>query len=284
MARFTNFATLSYSGGMTDSNTVTGEFLESLMMSKTAVIDDYTAKNNVTYVLSIVNSGSAPITELTLSDDLGGYLLHTETLYPLNYAEGSLRFYLNGVLQSTAPTVTAGPPMVITGINIPANGNALLIYEANLTNFAPLGLEASITNTATLNGGGLAAPLTASETINMETRADLSISKALCPAAVTENGQITYTFVIENSGNIAASEEDQAALTDTFNPRLNTISVTFNGTAWTEGIHYTYDDASGVFSTTAGQITVPAATYTQNTDGTWTTTPGTAELVITGTV
>lgn len=284
MARFTNFATLSYSGGTTDSNTVTGELLEALMMSKTAVIDDYTAKDNVTYVLSIVNSGSAPITELTLSDDLGGYLLNTETIYPLNYAEGSLRFYLNGVLQSAAPTVTAGPPMVITGINVPANGNALLIYEANLTNFAPLGLEASITNTATLNGGGLAAPLTASETINMETRADLSISKALCPAAVTENGQITYTFVIENSGNIAASEEDQVALTDTFNPRLNAISVTFNGTAWTEGVHYTYDDASGVFSTTAGQITVPAATYTQNADGTWTTTPGTAELVITGTV
>lgn len=284
MARFTNFATLSYSGGTTDSNTVTGELLEALMMSKTAVIDDYTAKDNVTYVLSIVNSGSASITELTLSDDLGGYLLNTETLYPLNYAEGSLRFYLNGVLQSAAPTVTAGPPMVITGINVPANGNALLIYEANLTNFAPLGLEASITNTATLNGGGLAAPLTASETINMETRADLSISKALCPAAVTENGQITYTFVIENSGNIAASEEDQVALTDTFNPRLNAISVTFNGTAWTEGVHYTYDDASGVFSTTAGQITVPAATYTQNADGTWTTTPGTAELVITGTV
>lgn len=284
MARFTNFATLSYSGGTTDSNTVTGELLEALMMSKTAVIDDYTAKDNVTYVLSIVNSGSASITELTLSDDLGGYLLNTETLYPLNYAEGSLRFYLNGVLQSAAPTVTAGPPMVITGINVPANGNALLIYEANLTNFAPLGLEASITNTATLNGGGLAAPLTASETINMETRADLSISKALCPAAVTENGQITYTFVIENSGNIAASEEDQVALTDTFNPRLNAISVTFNGTAWTEGVHYTYDDASGVFSTTAGQITVPAATYTQNADGTWTTTPGTAALVITGTV
>lgn len=284
MARFTNFATLSYSGGTTDSNTVTGEFLEALTMSKTAVMNDYTAKDDVTYVVSIVNSGTAPITGLTLTDDLGGYLLNTETIYPLNYVDGSLRYYINGVLQSAAPTVTAGPPMTITGLSIPAGGNALLIYEADLTNYAPLGLEASITNTATLTGGGLAAPLTASETINMEPRADLNISKAICPAAVTENGQLTYTFVIENTGSLAATADDQVVLTDTFNPILNDISVTFNGTAWTEGVHYTYNTSTGVFSTVSGQITVPAATYTQNTNGTWTTTPGTSTLVISGTV
>lgn len=284
MARFTNFATLSYSGGTTDSNTVTGEFLEALTMSKTAVMNDYTAKDTVTYVISIVNSGTTAITGLTLADDLGGYLLNTETIYPLNYVDGSLRYYINGVLQSAAPTVTAGPPMTITGFSIPASGNALLIYEASLTNYAPLGLEASITNTATLTGGGLAAPLTASETINMEPRADLNISKAICPAAVTENGQLTYTFVIENTGSLAATADDQVVLTDTFNPILNDISVTFNGTAWTEGVHYTYDTTTGVFATVAGQITVPAASYTQNTNGTWTTTPGTSTLVISGTV
>lgn len=284
MARFTNFATLSYSGGTTDSNTVTGEFLEALTMSKTAVMNDYTAKDTVTYVISIVNSGTTAITGLTLADDLGGYLLNTETIYPLNYVDGSLRYYINGVLQSAAPTVTAGPPMTITGFSIPASGNALLIYEASLTNYAPLGLEASITNTATLTGGGLAAPLTASETINMEPRADLNISKAICPAAVTENGQLTYTFVIENTGSLAATADDQVVLTDTFNPILNDISVTFNGTAWTEGVHYTYDTTTGVFATVAGQITVPAAAYTQNTNGTWTTTPGTSTLVISGTV
>lgn len=284
MARFTNFATLSYSGGTTDSNTVTGEFLEALTMSKTAVRNDYTAKDTVTYVISIVNSGTTPITGLTLTDDLGGYLLNTETIYPLNYVDDSLRYYINGVLQSAAPTVTAGPPMTITGFSIPAGGNALLIYETSLTNYAPLGLEASITNTAKLTGGGLATPLTASETINMEPRADLNISKAICPAAVTENGQLTYTFVIENTGNLAAAAEDQVVLTDTFNPILNDISVTFNGTAWTEGVHYTYDTTTGIFATVAGQITVPAAAYTQNTNGTWTTTPGTSTLVISGTV
>lgn len=67
-------------------------------------------------------------------------------------------------------------------------------------------------------------------------------------------------------------------------PILNPITVTFNDTTWTEGVSYTYDTTTGLFTTIAGQITVPAATYTQNADGTWTITPGTAVLTITGTV
>lgn len=283
MARFTNFATLSYSGGKTDSNVVTGELRETLTAVKTAVMDDYTARDDVTFVLSLVNSGTEPITGLTVTDDLGGYTFNEQTLYPLAYTEGSIRYYLNGVLQ-TAPAVTAGAPMVITGISIPAGGNALLIYEASVTAYAPMGLEASITNRATITGGGLPAPLTAEATINMETRAELSISKGLYPTTVTENGQLTYTFVIENMGSVPAEITDQVVLSDTFAPILNGISVTFNGAAWTEGTNYTYDPATGVFETVEGQITVPAATYIQNTDGTWTVQPGTATLAVTGTV
>lgn len=283
MATFTNYATLSYNGGTTDSNTVTGELLETLTVTKTAVMNDYTSKDDVTYVLSIVNSGTVPITGLTITDDLGGYFYGTDTLYPLSYTDGSIRYYVNGALQ-TAPAVVAGPPMVISGINIPANGNALIVYEAFVTNYAPLGTAASITNTATLTDGGLAAPLIATETILMEPRTDLNISKSICPATITENGQLTYTFVIQNTGSLAATIDDNVALTDTFNPKLNSISVTFDGALWTEGTQYSYDAATGLFTTVPGRITVPAASYTQNADGTWTTTPGIATIVISGTV
>lgn len=283
MARFTNYATLSYNGGTKESNTVIGELLETLAATKTAVMNDYTAEDDVTYVISLVNSGTTAMTGLTVTDDLGGYLLNEQTLYPLAYTEGSLRYYVNGVLQ-TAPTVTAGPPLVISGINIPAGGNAILIYEATVTNYAPLGVEATITNKAVVTGQGIPEPLTAEETIGMETRADLNISKAICPAAVTENGQLTYTFVIENMGNTEAGGAEQVTVTDTFNPKLNAIAVTLNGTAWIEGTNYTYNADTGVFATIAGQITVPAATYTQNENGTWTVKPGVATLVVSGTV
>ncbi len=283
MARFTNVATLSYNGGAAESNVVTGEILETLSAGKTAVSDDYTARDDVTYVISLVNSGTAALTGLTVRDDLGGYVFGGETVYPLAYTEGSLRYYVDGVLQA-APTVDGGPPLTVTGINVPAGGNVLLVYEAQATGYAPLGVEASITNTATITGGGIAAPLTVTATINMENRADLSVSKALCPATVTENSPLTYTFVIENSGSLPATVEDAVVLTDTFDPRLRDIAVTFNGTAWAANTNYTYNETTGVFATLAGQITVPAATYVQNADGTWKVVPGVSTLVVTGTV
>lgn len=283
MARFTNFATLSYNGGTTESNTVVGELVQTLSAVKTAVGTSYETGGEVTYVVSLVNSGASALTSLSITDDLGGYAVEANTVYPLAYRADSVRYYVNGVLQA-APTVTAGPPMVISGIGVPAGGSAVLVYKADVTAYAPLGSEAEITNTATVTGGGLTSPLTAQATIGMLSRASLGISKALSPSTVTENGRLTYTFVIENTGSVAADATDAVTLSDTFDPILSDLSVTFNGTAWTAGTNYTYDAATGVFGTVAGQITVPAATYTQSADGTWTVTPGTATLVVTGTV
>ena len=268
MASFTNFATLIYNGGTSNSNTVTGELLETLTLTKTAASSRYTARDNVTYVLSLVNGGTAPLTELALTDNLGGYAFGTDTVYPLTYNEGTLRVYVNGVLQTT-PTVTAGPPLTVTGLTVPAGGNALLVYEAAVTRYAPLDQEAAITNTATVTGGGLAASLTAQATLAAAQRADLTVSKA---------------FVLQNFGNTAATAGDNVILTDTFDPALTGLTVTYNGDAWKEGDNYTYDAATGTFATIAGQIAVPAATYTQETDGTYTVTPGTTTVTVTGTV
>lgn len=283
MASFTNFATLSYNGGTTNSNIVTGEILEALTAVKTAVSANYSAGDRITYALSLVNTGTAAITDYTVTDDLGGYTVGANTVYPLAYNAGTVRYYINGVLQ-TAPTVTAGPPLTVTGLTVPAGGNAVLIYETTATSVAPLATGDSITNTATITGGGLTNTITAQATVETANSADLTISKALSPTTVTENGRITYTFVISNTGNTEATAADNVVVTDTFDPILRNIAVTYNGTAWTEGTNYTYNAATGVFTTLAGQITVPAATFTQNTDGTFTVTPGTTTLVITGTV
>lgn len=283
MARFTNYATLSYTGGSTDSNTVVGELVETLSVAKTAVTDLYEQGGSVTYGVSLVNTGTAAVTGVTLSDDLGGYVFGTGTVYPLQYREGTVRCFVNGIL-STAPTVTAGPPLVFTGITIPAGGNVVIVYEADVTAFAALGQDALITNTVTVTGGGITAPLTAQATVNNRTQVDLRITKALSPTLVQENGQLTYTFVIENSGAAAAVATDQLTLTDTFDPRLRNITVTFNGAAWNAGVNYTYNEVTGTFATVAGQITVPAATFAQNADGTYAVVPGTATLTVTGTV
>jgi len=283
MPAFTNVATLSYNGNTTSSNVVSGELTEVLSAVKTAVSATYTADDTVTYVISIVNAGSAPFSGLTVTDDLGAYTFGEGTLTPLTYQAGSLLYYVNGVLQP-APAVTAGPPLVISGISVPAEGNAVLVYEASVNQYAPLDATGSIVNTATISGGGLSTEIEVSETVTPDDSIRLTVSKALSPTTVAENGQITYTFVIRNYGSEPADADDDVVLTDTFDPILSDLTVTFNGQPWAEGTNYTYDEATGIFATVTDQITVPAATATQNSDGVWTVTPGVSTLTVTGTV
>ena len=119
MATFTNQATLTYNGQTTTSNVTVGELTETLTAAKTAVVPTYGTDGRVTYILSLVNSGTAPLTGLTITDDLGGYAFNAGTVYPLSYTAGSVRYYQNGVLQA-APAVTAGPPLTFTGITVPS--------------------------------------------------------------------------------------------------------------------------------------------------------------------
>ena len=76
------------------------------------------------YAVSIVNTGVTDLTDVTVEDDLGGYDFGGATVYPLAYVDGSVLYYVGGVLQ-TAPAVEAGPPLVFSGIEVPAGANAL---------------------------------------------------------------------------------------------------------------------------------------------------------------
>ncbi|MBQ8898989.1 MAG: DUF11 domain-containing protein [Clostridia bacterium] len=283
MPTFTNQATLSYNAGVANSNIVTGEIIQVLSATKTVLDSGYRPGDPVTYIVTLVNSGTAPYNGLTVTDDLGAYALGSTTVYPLDYS-GNVNYYVNGTLQPE-PAVTQGPPLVFSGISVPAGGNALLIYQATPNGFAPLGVESEITNTATVNGAGLTAPITASATLAGNTEPQLSISKTLSPTTVSENGTITYTFLIENRGATAAEVTDNLSVTDTFDPILSNLTVTLNGVTLTSPADYTYDAATGLFTTVPGRITVPAATFTQDpVTGAYTTVPGTAILQVTGTV
>lgn len=283
MAIFTNQATLTYNGNVINSNITTGEILEALSATKTAVIETYSQDSEVTYVIQFVNSGNTALTGLTVTDNLGSYAFETTTLVPLDYVDGSVRYYINGVLQP-APAVTAGTDLVINGINVPAGGVVTIIYVTETNQFAPLGVGDLITNTATVSGGGI-TDITVQETVVPESGARLTINKSICPAVVTENGQLTYTFTIQNTGNVPVTVADNVTITDTFNPILTAINVAFNGVAWTEGVNYNYSETTGEFETVLGQVTVPAATYMQDpVSGAWVIEPGVSVLTVTGTV
>ncbi len=279
MATFTNRATLSYNGVSIDSNTVTGTINETLLLTKNALIDEYSRGDNIVYVINLVNSGAAAFTDLTFTDSLGG----GGASAPLEYVDGSLQYYVNGVLQP-ALTVADTNLLTVTGINAPAGSNITIIYAARVTDFAPLDEGSSIDNTVTVTGDGIINPVTATETVTVIEAPDLTITKGLSPTTVIENGTITYTFVIQNYGNTPAVATDDVVVTDLFDPILRNISVSLDGDVWTSPENYNYNAVTGLFETVAGQITVPAATYTQNPDGSVEIVPGSVTLTVTGTV
>lgn len=284
MAIFSNQATLTYNGSSTNSNTAYGEILDVLTANKTAIEGSYTPGELVTYAVALRNTGSAPLTGLSVTDDLGGYSFEGNTVYPLTYEEGSATLFVNGVEQ-LAPAVAAGPPLTVSGITVPGNGDAVLVYQARANAFANPEAGGTIVNTASVTGDGLNAPVVAEETITVQTQPALTISKSISPSQVVDNDRVTYTFVIQNSGNQAVIGTDDAAVTDVFDPVLTDLAVTFNGAAWTQGVQYNYNENTGLFATVPGQILVPAASYVQNlATGEYSVTPGIATLVVTGTI
>lgn len=283
MAQFTNQAQLRYGNAVTNSNIAVGEILEVLSVTKTAVSDTYQPNGTVTYIISIVNSGTVPVTALTLTDNLGAYAYETATLIPLTYLTGSVKYYVNGV-QQAAPAVTETAPLTITGLTVPAAGNLTIVYQAAVNQYAPLDVSATITNTVTVTGTNITS-ITAEETVTVDQMPLLTITKSISPVPVTENGTLTYTFLIQNEGNITADADLGIVVTDLFDPILSNLTVTFNGTVLTENTDYTYNETTGEFATIAGRITVPAATFSiLPATGEWTVTPGLSTLVITGTV
>lgn len=283
MATFYNQATLTYNGITKSSNMTVGEITDVITAGKNAASDTYAPGDTIVYVISMVNTGSTELTGLTITDDLGEYEYQQTSLIPLTYVDGSLMYYVNGALQ-TAPEVTSAEPLTVEGISIPAGGSALMIYEAAVNGFASPEPGGTITNTAGIAAGSGAALAEVTETVSASAAALLDIGKSVAPQTVAENGSVTYTFIIENTGSAPAGTAENAVISDVFDPALTGLTVTFNGAAWTAGTQYTYDEASGAFATAAGQITVPAAQYDRSEQGSYIVTPGISTLTVTGTL
>lgn len=280
---FTNTATLSYNGATLRSNVAVGAIEGVLSVGKNTAAQDYTVGETLTYVVSIVNNSDADVTGLTVTDDLGSYIFNTGTVQPLDYVVDSVQYYSNGVLQP-APTVSTADGLAFSNITVPANGSILLIYEATVSEFAPPEIGGVIENTVTVTGTGI-SDITATESVPATSDAALAILKSITPIPVAENGTLTYTFQLQNTGNTAVEAADNAVISDTFSPILTDISVTLDGAALVSGTDYNYSETTGVFSTANGVLAIPAATYTQNPNtGAWSVDPGTATLTVTGTI
>ncbi len=287
MPTIENFATVSYtSGGVTEtkvSNLAEIGLESAISFTKTTLGDTYTEDSVITYILSITNTSTSPISNVSISDDLGTFVLGTLELTPLTYAPPAL-LLIDGQDVSAQLTVdsTNTESLVFTFPTLPAGATANIVYRAIVNEYAPLDVESTIINTATLTSDSDCADGTATATITVGSGANVSVFKQMSPNPVVCGDTVTYTIRIYNYGNTAA---ENVVLTDTFNPAPSDITVSRDGVLLI-GTDYTYINGTlTVPATQTSSVSVPPATFTRDPEtGVVTVTPGMIEYVITGTI
>lgn len=273
-----NQANITYqynsSTGNATSNIVETTVLDlyGITANKTALQQTFKPGENITYITTIENSGSANLYNVTLQDDLGN-----NNLTILN---NSIYIYKNEVLQTIDPS---GTFIEIPGILTPGE-QVLVIYIATVNNDIDSTID-EITNTQmiTARGGGVTGPLITvtpnpTATIIRANYAQLSIMKTTDKETIMSGDNLTYTFTITNTGN---TEATNVILTD-YLPEgfvINSIISETNGTITTYNpTDYTFDPTTRLLTlpnNTGNRITVPAATMEN---------PGTTTVTIAGTV
>ena len=287
MATIENFATVSYtSGGISEtkvSNLAEIGLESAISFTKSTLGETYGEDDVITYILSMTNTSASTITNVSITDDLGTFVFGTLELSPLTYTAPAL-LLIDGQdvsTQLTVDTSTAGS-LVFSFPALPAGATANIVYRAAVNEYAPLDVDASVTNTATLTSDSDCADGTATATITAVSAANVSVFKQMSPNPVICGDTVTYTIRIYNYGNIAA---ENVVLTDTFNPAPENITVSRDGVLLI-GTDYTYVNGTlTVPSTAQSPVTVPAATFVRDvTTGIVNVTPGMIEYTITGTI
>ena len=286
MAQITNQANLTFNyGNITGtavSNIASATLLDPLSVEKTSVGTTYRDGDRITYVLSVQNNGSVTVTDINLVDNLGTYALADGTsVTPLTY-DNEAALYINGVFSSaivgteTLNSVTFRIPSLAPG------ANALIVYHVTVNDYAPLAPGSTVTNTVNVTAPSITMPISDTNTITVENYANVVIVKEMSPDPVSDGDLLTYTFTISNTGNTPATG---VVLTDVFNPAPSNITVTVAGLP-VPATDYTYENGLLTLPTgTAYEITVPAATVTENSEtGVVTVTPGTLLITVEGTL
>lgn len=284
----TNQARLTYlyggETGSATSNLATAVIPDTIEATKTALETDYRADDEITYIITVVNNCCAGDITVTVTDDLGTFTPDgcPSPVTPLTYV-GPANLYIDGTL-SASLTVNddEDDEVVFTLPAIESGSSAVIVYKAQVNEFAQLSEGSTIENTATIVAtGNCAQTVEASLVLPVAEYADVSIIKSMSDSCGTCSG-LTYTFDLSNSGN---TEATGVTLTDTFDPIPAITSITVNGVPLTAA-DYTFTGGTLTLpaaSGTATTITVPAAMITENCAGT-TVVPGTTQIVVTGTL
>ena len=260
MAIITNSASLTFNNERTaSSNEVDTEVRESQSVAivKDALLTNYVPGEPVGYVITVTNTGTGNLTDITVSDNLGS----ETTAKLLSYVDNSIVARQGATALSPSVTRTADS-LVISNLGTLAAGQSITIALSLLPSAAQAN---EITNTATVTATTpLATTVTASDTATITpAQQELVTLLKTAPSTVASGGVLPYTLIAQNEGTVAA---ENIVFTDTLPTgyTVTGIELTVNGQPT---IIYTADQWTQVGNTltfptgTAEPVTIPAGSF-----------------------
>ncbi len=258
MAQITNSASATYNFGRDGRDNVTSNLAVANILEEYAITGTKTALNetfrpgeNITYQVTVTNTGTSPLFAVTISDDLG-----TST-NRMMYLANSARLIRDGLVTDINP-ITATPLSFVLTSPLQSGETAILTYIARVPQEFGNNVQA-ITNTATILGRegsatGTEVRVTPSPTftITLEEFANLSINKTVSTAEITQNVPFTYSLDIENSGNTTATG---VVVTDVLPENFVISSITYTKGGVTQTLSssdYSVDESTNTLIIPAG--------------------------------
>ncbi len=223
----------------------------SFTVSKQSLQQGFIPGENVTFAITITNDGANPLTNFSLSDDLG---LGSGTVSPLTYLLSSARLIIGDNISTINPTSTSPLTFTLpTTLGVGESINLIYVAQVNETLAQEI---ASITNTATVTATDESGTNTytesTSQTISRVNDASLVIIKQSNQSVINSGDNLDYTITVSNQGSLSASD---VVITDTLPDgfTINNISISQNGTT------YNYSPSEYTINTTTNTLTLPNA-------------------------
>jgi hypothetical protein len=202
----------------TATATTTVATLADYSLNKTESADPVLVGANLTYTLTVLNSGPSPIATVSLSDPLPAGTTFLSLVSPAGWSCVTPDVGANGTVTCTIATLGVTSAMFSLTVQVDGSlpGGTVLTNIATLTSATP-----------DLNPGGTEA---------------IEVTTAVAPAALTgtksaagqflPGGSVTYSIVLTNTAASGQSDNPGNELTDVLPPQLTLVSATAtSGTA-----------------------------------------------------